>query len=58
MRTRNIVWKKENSRKKAHQFLCRQLVQGAIRHYGQTSDATNYDYFRCEGNQLYFRGRD
>ena len=28
------------------------------KHYNRTSYATHYDNFRCEGKQLYFKGRD
>ena len=34
--------------------MCKELSK----HYGRTSDATHYDYFKHEDNSLYFRGRD
>ena len=34
------------------------LYKELSKHYSRTSDVTHYDNFRCEGRQLYFKGRD
>ena len=34
------------------------LYKELAKHYKRTSDATHYNYFKCKGRQLYFKGRD